>query len=122
MDHADIIIDTIEAYMETNRLSEEDLSIIFQMDFDDEENSFRIDYVLTSHTDKEAMTIHTGFGYDTLPEAWDNYLDQISEVYQNFQSGDVRGAPPEEYSGGKIGGNPVMSIRDALGEFSHEEL
>lgn len=116
MKHADVIVETINTYLDTNKLDERDLSVIMQMDFDDSDNEFRIDYVLTSHTDDEMMTIDTGFGYDTLPEAWDNYLDQISEVHQSFQAANVVGASPELYSAGKIGGNPVMSLRDAEGE------
>lgn len=116
MDHANVIVDTIGAYLEANELSEDELSVILQMDFDSEDNQFRVDYVLTSNTDEEAMEIDTGFSYDTLPEAWDNYLDQISEVHQTFQDADIRGASPGQYSGGKVGGNPVMSIRDAENE------
>jgi hypothetical protein len=116
MEHADHITSTIDAYLETNELSEEELSVFMQLDFDDDNNDFRIDYTLTSHEDESAMNIDTGFWYDTLPEAWENYLDQIGEVNQNYPTANIEHPNPEEYKGGKIGGNPVMSIPDAESE------
>jgi len=112
MEHAEHIMSTIDAYLETNDLEEEELSVLMQLDFNDEYNTYRIDYTLTSHDDEAAMTIDTGFGYDSLPEAWENYLDQVGEVNQNYPSSDIKNPHPEVYKGGKIGGNPVMSIRD----------
>jgi hypothetical protein len=116
MEHADQITSTIDTYLETNDLEEEELSVLMQLDFDDQYNEFTIDYTLTSHDNEAAMTIHTNFGYDSLPEAWENYLDQIGEVNQNYPTANIENPHPEVYKGGKIGGNPVMSIRDGESE------
>lgn len=116
VENADIITDTINTYLETKEVEEDDLAVLMQMDYDDEENDFRIDYTITNSRDEDPMTIATGFSYDNLAEAWENYLDQVAEIDQTFQDAEVRAASPEDYEGGKIGGNPVMSIRDAGGE------
>lgn len=81
-----------------------------QLEFDSENKNFKIEYGLTSISSDEPMNIETSFKYDTLAEAWENYLDRLPEA-------EIKAADPEEYAAGKIGGNPVMSIRDASGEF-----
>ena len=75
-----------------------------------------IEYGLTGIS-KDVMNIDTSFKYDTLAEVWENYLDQLPEVHHAFPEAEIKAADPEEYSAGKIGGNPVMSIPDAMGEF-----
>ncbi len=85
-------------------------------DYDDEEKDFTIDYTITNSRDEDPMTISTGFNYGHLPEAWEEYIDQVAEIDHTFRDPDIRAARPKEYSGGKIGGNPVMSIRDAGGD------
>jgi hypothetical protein len=114
MEDADTIKSTVGAYLEANDLQENDLAVILQLDFDDECNDFRIDYTITSHEERP-MEIDTGFWYDSLAEAWENYLDQIAEINQEYSEADIRNAHPGNYKGGKIGGNPVMSIPDADG-------
>lgn len=116
MEDADTITSTIDAYLETNELPEKYLSVLIQLDFDDENKDFRVDYALTSHEDDTALTIDTAFRYDTLPEAWDNFLDQIGELNQTYKLARIEHPDLEEYKGGKIGGNPVMSIPDAESE------
>ena len=116
MENADIIKETIDTYRDTTELDEEELAVLMQMDYDDEENDFTIDYTITNTRDKDPMTIATGFSYDNLAEAWEEYIDQIAEIDQTFRDAEILPARPEEYRGGKIGGNPVMSIRDAEGE------
>lgn len=115
-DHSDIITSTVDAYLERDGIEERKLGLMVQLDFDDEHNNFRIDYTLTTH-EEDPMEIDTGFVYDNLAEAWENYLDQIAEINQRYNEADIRVAHPEEYKGGKLGGNPVMSIRDADGGF-----
>lgn len=113
--HSDIITSTIDAYLGTEDIDENELNIIVQLDFDDESNVFSIDYALTSQKE-DPMEIDTGFSYNNLAVAWENYLDEISELHQRYEHAEIKCAHPEEYKGGKIGGNPVMSIRDANGD------
>jgi len=113
MEHANKIKETIDAYMSSNDLNEDELTVFLQMDYDDEHNDFTIDYTLTSHEEEIDMTIDTGFYYDTLPETWENFIDQVGELNHTYQEARILHPHPEEYKGGKIGGNPVMSIPDA---------
>lgn len=116
MEDAESIKSTVEAYMSTTGIDEDELYIDMQLEFDSEGNQFTIEYGLTSAVSDESMDIGTSFKYDTLAEAWENYLDQLPEVHEEFSDAEIKAADPEEYSAGKIGGNPVMSIRDASGE------
>lgn len=115
-DHTNKIISTIDAYLEIDGVEENDLGLLIQLDFDDDQNQFTVDYTLTTTKD-DPMEIDTGFIYENLPEAWENYLDQITEIHQKYNEAEIRNAHPEAYKGGKLGGNPVMSIRDADGGF-----
>jgi hypothetical protein len=112
--HSDVITSTIDAYLGTEDIEETELNIIVQLDFDDESNVFSIDYALCSQKE-ETMEIDTGFSYNNLAVAWENYLDEITELHQRYEEAEIKNAHPEQYKGGKIGGNPVMSIRDADG-------
>ncbi|MFB6116682.1 MAG: hypothetical protein ABEK10_04190 [Candidatus Nanosalina sp.] len=116
MEDAESIKSTVEAYMSTAEIPEDDLYIDMQLEFDLESNNFTIEYGLTSISSDEPMNIGTSFKYDTLAEAWENYLDQLPEVHRAFPEAEIKAADPEEYAAGKVGGNPVMSIRDASGE------
>ena len=115
MEDADTIIDTIEAYLSTTDLEEDELYIDMQLEFDDQNNSFQVEYGLTGIS-VNAMNVTTSFDYDSLAEAWENYLDQLPEVSRRFSEAEIKAADPKEYFAGKGGGNPVMQIRDAAGE------
>jgi hypothetical protein len=112
MEVAEKIKETIDQYMSTAGISEDELYLGIQMDFDDEDNEFTIEYLLDSISE-EKMRIGTTFRYETLAEAWENYLNQLPEMHQTFPNAEIGAASPGEYSAGKLGGNPVMSIPDA---------
>lgn len=116
MEHAEMIKENIDSYMRANHLSEDELTVLFQLDFNDQENDYTIDYAVTSHEYDLDMRVDASFDYDTLAEAWDNFIDQTSELNESYQDAKVLHPDPEQYSGGKLGGNPVMSIRDAESE------
>lgn len=115
MEDAENIKSTVDAYLETNNLDEENLAVIIQLDFDDLENDYTVDYTLTSQRE-DPMEINTSFRYDNLAQAWENFIDQITEVSQKYKDSNISHPHPEEYNGGKIGGNPAMSLRDAKSE------
>lgn len=115
MEDAEKIKSTVDAYLETNDMKEGDLALIIQLDFDDSENEYTVDYTLTSE-EKYPMEINTGFRYGNLAQAWENFIDQITEVNQKYRESNISHPHPEEYKGGKIGGNPAMSLRDAKSE------
>lgn len=115
MEDSHNIIQTVEAYLEITGIDESDLYIDMQLGFETETNDFTIEYGLTS-VSEDVMDIDTSFDYETLPEAWENYLDQLPEITRRFKDAVFKAPDPEEYKAGKIGGNPVMSIPDATGE------
>ena len=116
MEDAESIISTIDAYLSTTELDEEELYIDMQLEFDDQNNTFQIEYGLTGISE-DVMNITTSFKYDSLAQAWENYLDQLPEIDTRFSKAEIKAADPTEYFAGKLGGNPVMKIRDAAGEF-----
>ncbi|MFB6245884.1 MAG: hypothetical protein ABEJ03_06085 [Candidatus Nanohaloarchaea archaeon] len=116
MEDAESIKSAIDAYMDISDTSVDELCVIVQLDFDDEALDYCIDYTLTKRSEPEEMTIDTGFSYKKLAQAWENYLDQISELHQNYREANLKHPAPEEYSSGKLGGNPAMRLRDGAGE------
>ena len=65
--------------MSTTEIDEDDLYIDMQLEFDSENNNFKVEYGLTCISSDEPMNIETSFKYDTLAEAWENF--RLTEDY-----------------------------------------
>ncbi len=106
--HSEAAIAAIEAYMETEGLEEEELYIDMQMDVDREDGKgYMIDYAVRP-LEHDGRIFNPGFHYDGRQEAWEQYLDQIAEIYQRFTDAEIRSMHPDRVKDGIGGGNPTI--------------
>jgi hypothetical protein len=97
----------IDHYLDIEDIPEEELYIDMQLELDEENDEYVLDYGVTAIEGGADTDMVWTFKYGEIGEAWENYLDQLPELYQNYPEAVIKTPRPESYEAPKGGGNPA---------------
>jgi hypothetical protein len=116
LDDAEKLEKLIEEFMDIENIAEEDLYIDLQLELDEEDDQYFIDYGVKEAYNGDSEVIGRKFTYENLKDAWANYIDQLPELHQSFPEATIKSPHPETYESAKGGGNPLRRLGNSGSE------
>ncbi|MFT4892324.1 MAG: hypothetical protein ACI8Z7_000091 [Candidatus Nanohaloarchaea archaeon] len=112
MDDLTRIRETIEKYAELKEISVSELYIDMQLGFDQEEQNYVIEYGIKDISVLGQDGLVPKLRYDSIEEAWQEYIEQFSEIQELFPEARKLLTHPQKYESAQLGGNPAERIVD----------
>ena len=112
MDREITVSSTLNHFMKSEELEEEDLYLDLQLEFDRDNEEYEIRYGIKESLNPKSRGIDETLAYQSIEEAWRQYKNKIKKLNEEFPAATILAADPEKYNSSQRGGNPAIRIKD----------